>query len=330
MQYFVTGATGFLGSHLVHQLVDGGHEVTALVRTPSKAQLLPGTVEPVEGDVTDRTSMRDAMDGSDGVFHLAGWYQIGGGDARTARRVNVEGTRNVLELAVELDIPKVVYTSSVAVFSDTGGTCVDESYRYSGSHRAVYDRTKWQAHYEVAEPMIESGLPLVIVVPGTVYGPPVAGTGETSDIRTLWQRYLREAVPFVIRSGAACWEHVEDSARAHRLAMDRGEPGETYIIAGEKRTFVEMFELAEELTGVPAPRSISPRWFRMLAPVVARLESVVPLRTTRQSEVLYRMSGATWLVDNSKATTELGVVHRPIEDGLLEYLEWERAQVNRR
>ena len=330
MQYFVTGATGLIGGHLVHQLVERGHDVTALVRSPSKARSLPEDVERVVGDVTDRRSMRDAMDGSDGVFHLAGWHRIGGGDAPTARRVNVEGTRNVLELVSELGIPKVVYTSSIAVFSDTGGVSVDESYRYDGPHQTIYDRTKWQAHYEVAEPLIEAGVPIVIVVPGTVYGPPVAGSSDANDLRVLWQRYLLGELPFVIRRGAACWEHVEDSARAHRLAMDRGESGETYIIAGEPRTFLELFELAEALTGITTPRSLSPGWFRILAPLVARLERIVTLPSALQSEVLYRMSGATWLGDNSKATSELGLSHRPLEEGLFEYLEWERLQVDAR
>lgn len=329
MQYFLTGGTGFIGSHVVHQLVDLGHDVVALVRTPSKATLLPDDVEIVEGDVTEKASMRDAMAGTDGVFHLAGWYQIGVNDRTSAHRINVEGTRNVLELMRELDIPKGVYTSSVAVFSDTGGECVDESYHYDGPHRSVYDRTKWRAQYEVAEPMIEAGLPLVIVLPGAVYGPPASGTGDESNLRTLWQHYLRRELPFVIRSGAACWDHVADSAHAHVLAMTRGEPGETYIIAGEKRTFVEVFKLAEELTGIPSPRTVSPRWFRALAPVAARVEQVLTPPKALQSEVLYRMSGETWLADNSKATLELGLTHRSLEDGLGDYLAWEQAQVDR-
>ena len=326
MRYFVTGGTGYLGNHVVHQLVDAGHDVVALVRSESKARWLPSGVEIATGDITEKESMREAMTGVDGVFHLAGWYQIGTGNPEIAVQVNVEGTRNVLELMAELGVSKGVYTSSVAVFSDTGGTYVDESYRYEGPHLSVYDQTKWQAHYEVAMPLIEDGLPLVIVMPGAVYGPPASG--EMSDLRTMWQRYLCEELPFVTREGAACWDYVADSARAHLLAMEHGEPGETYVISGECRTFVDALSLAEELTGIPAPRSISPRWFRMLAPIASRIERFVTLPKPIHPELLYWMAGTTWLADNSKATRELGLTHRSLEDGLGEYLEWEQTQLS--
>lgn len=328
MRYFVTGATGFVGRHLAHQLVAHDHDVVALVRSPSKARFLPADVTTVAGDVTDKRSMREGMAGADGVFHLAAWYRIGSGDAVTAERVNVDGTRNVLELVDELGIEKAVYTSSVAVFSDTCGELVDESYRYDGAHLSVYDRTKWRAHYDVAEPMMRDGVPLVVVMPGAVYGAPVSGPGDTSDLREMWRRYLRGRLPVLTRETAACWDHVADCARAHRLAMQRGDPGETYIIAGEPRTFVDVFDLAERLTGRSAPRSISPRWVRTLARATARLDRVVTPPKAIHPETLSRISGTTWLADNSKAKAELGLTHRPLEEGLREYLEWERTQLD--
>jgi len=328
MRYFVTGGTGFVGCHLVHQLTDRDHDVVALVRSPSKARHLPDGVETVEGDVTDKRSMREGMAGADGVFHLAAWYRIGSGDSETAERANVDGTRNVLELVDELGVEKAVYTSSVAVFSDTCGETVDESYRHDGSHLSVYDRTKWRAHYNVAEPMMRDGVPLVVVMPGAVYGTPVSGAGDESDLREMWRRYLRGRLPFVTRETAACWDYVADCARAHRLAMQCGEPGKTYIIAGDPRTFVDVFDLAEQITGISAPRSISPRWVRTLARATGRLDRVVTPPKAIHPETLSRISGTTWLADNSKAKTELGLTHRPLEDGLREYLEWERARLN--
>src|SRR5579884_4023999 len=124
------------------------------------------------------------MAGADGVFHIAGWYKIGTRDKSEGERINVLGTRNVLEVMRELGIPKGVYTSTLAVFSDTRGRLVDETYQYTGKHLSEYDRTKWVAHYEVAEPMIARGLPLVIVQPGLVYGP-----GDTSGVRTTFVQY---------------------------------------------------------------------------------------------------------------------------------------------
>ena len=315
MQYFVTGGTGFVGSHLVRQLVDEGHDVVVLARSPDRAGSLPDAVEVVRGDVTDRESMREPMRGADGVFHLAAWYEIGVDDVDRMERVNVEGTRNVLALVDELDVPKAVYTSSLAVFSDTGGRCPDESYRYDGPHLSTYDRTKWQAHYEVAEPMMDDGLPLVVVMPGAIYGP-----GDEGPTKLLWDAYLRGDLLVIPRETGYCWGHVEDVARAHRLAMDRGEPGEEYIVAGEPYTLVETFDLAEQLTGIEPPRAVSPAIFRGLSRVAGLLETVATLPPTYRAETLRVLGGVTYWGDNTKAKRDLGIEHRPFAEGLRETL----------
>jgi nucleoside-diphosphate-sugar epimerase len=147
MKYFVTGATGFVGGVLVRKLCELGHEVHASVRNPNRTNDLQALgVKLFKGDVTEKESMREAMQGVDGVFHVAGWYKIGVKDKRDAERVNVQGTQNVLELMEELHIPKGVYTSTLAVNSDTHGQVVDESYHFTGEHLSEYDRTKAAAH----------------------------------------------------------------------------------------------------------------------------------------------------------------------------------------
>lgn len=319
MRYFVTGATGFLGGELVDQLLEAGHDVVALCRTPSKADhLAERGVEIAEGDLTDKESMREPMAGTDGVFHVAAWYRVGVDAGGLAERINVDGTRNVMELVDELSIPKAVYTSTIAVYSDTGGEVVDESYRYDGEHVTEYDRTKWQAHYEVVEPMAENGLPVVTVMPGVIYGP-----GDTSDMGRVRRQYLQGDLPVVPRKTAYCWGHVADTARAHVLAMEEGEPGEDYVVAGEPSTLVEMFDLAEEITGISAPRAVSPRFFSALAPLAGLLDRVVDLPADYKAESLRVLGGTTYLADNSKATRELGLEHRPLEEGLRETLEAE-------
>ena len=257
MKYFVTGATGFIGGRVARQLIEAGHEVIAPVRTPAKAKDLADLgVTVVQGDVTDKESMRQAMTGVDGVFHLAGWYKIGVKDKSMGVSINVDGTRNVLELMKELDIPKGVYTSTLAVNSDTHGRVVDESYRHEddGHWVSEYDHTKWRAHYEVAEPMVKAGLPLVTVMPGLVYGP-----GDTSSIHETFVQYLQRKLPMVPEKTTYCWAYVDDIARGHILAMEKGKPGENYIIAGPEARVVEVLALAEKITGVPAPRLHPPR-----------------------------------------------------------------------
>ena len=185
MRYFITGATGFIGGEVARQLCGAGHEVVALVRDVEKAHALEELgIELAQGDITKPGTLRAPMMGVDGVFHLAAWYAIGG-DSSHAAAINVEGTRNVLETMQVLKIPKGVYTSTLAINSDTKGQRVDESYRFDGPHLSVYERTKWRAHTEVAAPLIEQGLPLVVVMPGVVYGP-----GDTSQVGML----LRDAM----------------------------------------------------------------------------------------------------------------------------------------
>src|SRR5439155_6645328 len=186
MKYFVTGATGFIGSHVARQLVEAGHQVVAVVRDPKKAgELVNMGVTVHEGDITDKESMRAPMQGVDGVFHVAAWYKIGAKDKSHAERVNVQGTRNVLELMKELGVPKGVYTSTISTNSDTHGVLADETYHHTGPHISEYDRTKWMAHYQVAKPMIADELPLVIVMPGLAYGP-----GDTSPVHSTLVKYL--------------------------------------------------------------------------------------------------------------------------------------------
>src|SRR5271169_3132545 len=148
MRYLVTGATGFIGGSVVRQLLAAGHQVSALVRRPSSATDLAALgVALYPGDVTDRPSLREPMRGVDGVFHLAGWYKVGARDRSPGERINVAGTRHVLESMAEAGVPRGVYTSTLAVFSDTGGRLVDETYRHAGPWLSEYDRTKWVAHY---------------------------------------------------------------------------------------------------------------------------------------------------------------------------------------
>lgn len=324
MKYLVTGASGFIGGCLTRQLLRAGHEVAALVRSPQAAgDLEADGVVLFEGDVRDKSSLRALMSGLDGLFHLAAWYRIGAKDRGEAYRTNVEGTRNVLETARELGVPRIVYTSTVAVSSDTGGRLVDEEFRHQGPWLTRYERTKWMAHYQVARPMAEAGLPLVILQPGVVYGP-----GDPSAIGTAIRQYLQGRLPVTPQRSAFCWAHVEDTAAAHRLAMERGRTGESYIVAGPVHTFREVFELAERLTGIPAPRiHPGPGTMRALATCMKLLGAFLPLSPTYAAESLRIMAGTTYIGDNRKARRELGFAPRSLEEGLRETLDYEMERL---
>jgi nucleoside-diphosphate-sugar epimerase len=313
MRYMVTGATGFIGGRLVRQLRGAGHQVAALVRHPEQAGDLRALgVDLHRGDITDRASLPTPMRGADGVFHLAAWYEIGTRDRARAEAINVDGTRNVLETMRDLGIPKGVYTSSVAVFSDTGGALPDESYRRGGPWLTLYDRTKWQAHYEIAEPLVRAGLPLVIVQPGLVYGP-----GDRSIVHRMFLTYLRGRLPVAPRGTSYCFGYVDDTARGHVLAMEKGRAGDSYILAGPRHTFASVFDIAERLTGVPAPRWQPPSWILLaLAQAMRVAGRVLPLPENYRYESLRVMAGVTYGGDDAKARRELGWSRRGLEDGL--------------
>jgi nucleoside-diphosphate-sugar epimerase len=327
MKYFVTGATGFVGGAVVRQLVDAGHEVVALARQPSQTmQLRYLGVDIRQGDVTELETMRTPMAGVDGVFHIAGWYKIGARDPRLGWEINVEGTRNVLTLARDLEIPKVVYTSTLAVNSDTHSRIVDETYRHAGPWVTEYDRTKWIAHYEVADPLIAEGLPLVIVMPGMVYGP-----GDTSQMHEVFERWLRGRWPIAPRGTAYCWGHIEDTARGHLLAMERGEPGESYIIAGPPHSVIEAFEIAGQVTGIkPPPIRLGISVVRALATVSRLTERLHALPDLYSSEALRDSAGVTYLGSSAKARRDLGFTARPLAQGFRDYLPTELARLDHR
>jgi nucleoside-diphosphate-sugar epimerase len=324
-KYFVTGATGFIGGEIVKQLIGRGHKVVALVRSPERAGMLKALgVEMHAGDITDRETLKTPMTGVDGVFHVAAWYKVGVKEP-LADQINVDGTRNVLKTMRALEIPRGVYTSTLAVFSDTKGAVPDETYRYEGNHLSDYDRTKWIAHYRVALPAIEAGLPLTIVMPGLVYGP-----GDTSGMHTALVDLLRGRLPFTPAKTEFCWGHIEDTARGHILAMEKGKPGETYIIAGPRHSFEYAFDLAASIAKVRPPLvHPGPHAMRAMAMAMSAAEHLVNLPPALTPEALRVLAGTTYLGSNAKAVRELGFTARPLEEGMAQALEHELRVLGR-
>jgi len=319
MRAFITGGTGFIGWRLINHLLALGYEVTALVRTFERARSLPRGVHPLSGDITQPESLRAGMLGADAVFHVAALYKIGVGAKERARmqRINVEGTRQTLEVAVELGVPKIVYTSTVGVYGNTQGQLVDETYKADGSSfESEYERTKYLAHYEVAVPLQQRGAPLVIVCPGIVYGP-----GDASQWGQMLRLYARRRLPVMIGpDNALTWAHVDDIAAGHRLAAEQGQPGETYVLAGPALTYREFFAAAERATGLPAPRVwLSTQLAVWLTRVFERLHPPT-------AEMVRNAAGVSYLARADKARRELGWEPRSVETGIPETIEWLRSQ----
>ena len=312
MRVFITGATGCLGRFLIEALLTQRCQVTALVRTFDRARSLPAAVRTVAGDVTRRGSLRVGMRGAEVVFHAAAWTRLGARprDVGLLQRINVAGTREVLELAAELGVPRVVFTSAPEVYGDTSGRLLDEAHLPLAPQLAsAYARSKRQALLEVVQPLQAQGLPVVVVCPGALYG------ADDASLRgRLLRRWASRRLPVMIGPESAnSWTHAADAASGHWLAATLGRPGETYFLAGPALTQREFFAAGQRATGLPAPRlwlpsglaRLAARWFGHIRPDLA--------------EVLRAFSGLTYLACSDKAQRELGWQARPVADGLKEW-----------
>ncbi len=320
MKAFITGGSGFIGQVVVRKLIQRGCDVYALARSPQSGKIvadLGATV--VRGDITDVDSMREGMAGSDLVFHIAAWYHIGGGEKMAAKAdaINVGGTRNVLRLAHALNVPKIVYTSSIVIFGNTHGVMADEEFYQGAPFGSEYARTKWLAHYKVAQPLIDKGAPIVCVLPSVVYG-----AGDTSQIANMMRMFYR-GMPIVMGSDTVfSYVHVDDVADGHILAAEKGEIGESYILAGPSVPLGEMMDFWAYLLGRSRPAfHVLGKFIQPIAPLATAVGSVIPLPEFFSGETA-AMAGTTYIARADKAKRALGWETRPLQTGMLETFEW--------
>jgi dihydroflavonol-4-reductase len=250
MKALVTGANGFTGSHLVKALEQRGDVVVGLVRKSSNlARLSDCKVQFVYGEITDRDALKTAMTGVDWVFHTAAYVELGLVDAAEMERVNVEGTRAVMEVAQAVGVSKVVYCSTIGVFGDTKGQVVDETFqRTQADFSSAYDRTKYEAQ-QIVDQFAAKGLPVVSILPSGIFG------ADDPHFGPVLQQFLKK--------GLKLWAggdritgivHVDDLVAAMILAAEKSKPGEHYIISAGDLTTREMFNLLSQETGIPVPR----------------------------------------------------------------------------
>lgn len=319
MRVFVTGATGFIGGRVVRLLRARGDEVVALVRSPHKAEDLRGLqVSLVEGDLSDRAHLERAMRGCDLVIHAAAMYKAGIASAacNSMRETNLTGTRNVLQAAVGAEAQRILYVSTVGYFGNTRGRVVDESFtRTDFDWLSCYDETKYLAH-QVALEMAADGAPIVIAMPGGVYGP-----GDTSDLRLVFDMARRGwAKVLVLPETGFNFVHIDDAADGILLAAERGTVGEAYVLGGELATAGDLVKKLSALAGhkpptrkVPVPllRAAAPLWW-----IAARAMGLPP----NLKELIRAGAGVTYWATDEKARRQLGYSPRTLDDGLRQTL----------
>jgi nucleoside-diphosphate-sugar epimerase len=305
---------------VARQLRERGDEVVCLVRNPGKAgKLTELGCELVAGDLGDRAAIRAGMDGCDAVVHAAAMYEVGIPESQHAAmyEANVVGTENVLGAAKETEIPKIVYVSTCGAFGNTHHQIVDEEYRHPGEDfTSYYEQTKVEAH-RLADRMIEDGLPCVIVQPGGVYGP-----GDTSQLGVLIDQFIKGRMPLIpFPELGLCLAHVEDTAAGIVLALDKGGPGETYVLAGPPTTMRDAVGIVAAASGKKAPKHAMPtvlmKAMTPIGPLVGKMMGQPP----NLREIISSADNVTFWATNEKAVRDLGFDPRGIEEGIRQTLE---------
>jgi dihydroflavonol-4-reductase len=330
MNCFVTGASGFIGSNLVHELVARGHSVKALLRPQSDLRGLKGVdFERVDGDISNGAKLRAALYGCDWCFHVAASYHLWLRDYRPMYAANVDGTRNVLEAAGAMGCSRIVYTSTVGCIGlpkpDTKGNLVptDETAPVSEAQMTNhYKRSKWQAE-QVAIGLVRKGLPIVIVNPTAPVGPRDVKPTPTGQVIA---DFLNRAMPAFLDTGLN-WVHVRDVAAGHVLAAKNGRVGERYILghADGNWTMREAFAVLEEITGVRAPRTRIPYWVALTAAYANEAVSAVTGKPPKAPLAGVRMAKYKMFFNPRKAIRELGLPQTPPKQALADAVEWFRS-----
>ena len=329
MNCFVTGASGFVGANLVHELEARGHAVKALLRKGCDTRGLEGAqYEYVEGDVSDRRKLSEAMRGCDWCFHVAASYHLWMREYGPMYAANVEGTRNVLLAAAEAGCSRIVYTSTVG--------CVRPSQRIDGSiipsdERCYatfeqmtnhYKRSKWQAE-QVALELVKRGLPIVIVNPSAPVGP--RDVKPTPTGRVILD-FINRTMPAYLDTGLN-WVHVRDVCMGHILAAERGRIGERYILghAEGNWTLREAFGVLEEITGIPAPRFRVPYAVALGAAYLSEAMAKITGHPPKAPLAGVRMAKYVMFFDPSKAIRELALPQTPPRQALQDAVVWFKA-----
>lgn len=324
----VIGANGFLGSHVTRQLITGGADVRAMVRPDANTRSIDDlTLTRFHGDVFDTATLREAMDGCDDVYYCVvdtrAWLR----DPSPLFHTNVEGLRNVLDVATEANLRRFVFTSTYATVGRRRGHVASEDDQIGRRRLTPYVLSRVQAEDLVLRYASEAGLPAVAMCVSTTYG-----SGDWG--RTPHGAFIAGAVfgklPFLMDGIELEVVGVDDAARAMILASERGRNGERYLISERMMALTEVVRIAADEAGVPPPRrSIS-------VPVLYALGALGSLRarfTGKDAELSLasvRMMRAEAAVDHSKAVRELGWQPRPVEESIREAARfWGELQNNK-
>jgi dihydroflavonol-4-reductase len=327
MKIFITGATGFIGTHLIKRLAQTDHEMHCLVRETSNVRELEKLgIAMVKGNVTDKDSVLAGMKGCDWVMHLANVYSYWEPDKRVYTEVNIKGNQNVMECALEMGVSKVVHVSTGGVYGKPADSPFTEETPVGPARFSEYTRTKYEGDLIAWELYEKKGLPLVVIYPAGVLG-----LGDTKFTGNLIKKLINRKMPGrAFEDSVFTFVHVKDVAEAIvRAAEKENNVGQKYIVGKYQLSMKEFYELVCEISGVPLPKMRLPSCMVMLNAAlftwVADLIKKPPARGMAIDGM--RMGKEGLRADGSKAERELRITYIPIRVALEEVIESYRVQI---
>jgi farnesol dehydrogenase len=327
MKYFITGISGFIGLNIAKYLLSKGHEVNAIIRTPLNDNIVEHPkLKLYKGDLHNKRSMLQGMQGCNKVFHLAGYAKPWAKNPNTYYRINVEGSINVFECAKKTEIETVVFTSSAATISPSKGKrSSDETTYREIPFFNEYESTKNQAEI-IAKEYVQKGLSIVIVNPSRVYGP--GPINPSNSITKMILGYHKGSWRIIPGNGRSIGNYVfiDDVVSGHILASEYGKPGERYILGGQNLSFNEFFVVLGSTTGIKRKLVHLPLLAMYLASRFMELQNhitgIPPLITVSFVKKYLH----NWKLSSNKAVHELGYKITPFSEGVNKTINWALSQ----
>ena len=323
MKILITGVTGFLGGRLAHRFGEVGHEVRGLVRDGSRWDDRPPEAEAVTGDVTDPASLRRAATGCNVVVHAAALVRMWVRDRSEFDRVNVAGLANVIAAARESGARLLVTSSFIALGPTDGEIFNEDSVRRSEEFATDYERTKWLAD-QLARNTPADGLDMVRLYPGVIYGP--GSLTQGNYIVQLLLQHARGKLPGILGTGdlRQCFAYVDDVTAGFVAALDKAEPGSGYILGGDNRTVLELFDCFEAAAGVQPPRRKIPFGVASMIGKVQRWRAALTGIEPELTDEVVGVYRHEWAYSSDAAARDLGYTVTRLEDGVARTAEWLR------
>jgi dihydroflavonol-4-reductase len=321
MNVFITGATGFIGRQLTKKLVENNYRVTALVRNNYNAKdLIELGVSIHEGDVTDAKSLEGALDGCDTLFHLANISRWWLRDKNRYIEVNVTGTKNLLTEASRSKVKKVVFTSSVAAIRQPHGILSTEHTEHCGSFESLYGHSKYLAEKEVLGFAKSSKMDISVLNPGVVIGP-----GDFKTFGKMLIEFLNRRLKFrAFDNSFVPLVYIDDVVDAHVIAAKNARSGEKYILVSENISIIDLYKIANEITGDPIPPYVMPPFIIKTLAHLYEFKAIITGDYPKLAvdAVNAMQEGAS--ASNEKAISELGINFMPVKQALEKTIDWYR------